>query len=151
MLVISQSYICATNWRKELEKRYNFISVSSYTYHGICRGHFVPFTEAYGVQQEAVTTKQSRNLGKGFWCQTSLWDGTSFSRGLLEGGDAGAHSGLAHPHQGCITSQLLFWLLGLLSKELCSPSFIAREGAAGGFGKMRFDPCTTLGVPQSGE
>lgn len=28
------------------------------------------------------------------------------------------------------------------------PSFIAREGAAGGFGKSRFDPHTTLGLPR---
>lgn len=104
VLVISQLHNCVTNWRKDLRP----FLYPCHTSHDICRSNFIPSTEAYGVQQEVALNQTVEKAGKGFLVPDQSLDETFFSGGLLEGGDAGAHSGLAYPCQGCITSQLLF-------------------------------------------
>lgn len=103
MLVISQSYNCATNWRKDLH-------TALYPCHSTS---VIAFAEVISSLPQRHLECRKRLWQPNSWenwegfSHTSFLDGASFSSGLLEEGDAGAHSGLPHPHQDCVTFQLL--------------------------------------------
>lgn len=123
MSVISQWYKCVTTWRRGLHPCGFMVFMVAFasvaTVNPFCRGMSCAVT--------ACGNQTAEEDGKGFLVPDLPFGWSLFFQQL-----AVKKEEVLEPTQSYILQ----------------PFFIAREGAAGGFGKSRFDPHATLGLPR---